>query len=121
MAALLKEGEGWRLGWDEDRDIFKALVGGDSWAIELTQDEFETLQRLAQQLATTMAAMASELMPDEHITCEQETPQLWIAVEGFYNSYNLRFILLNGRGGEGEWPATIVPEVLNGLAHINVF
>lgn len=118
---MLREGKGWRVGWDEDRPHFKALVGGEYWALELTQDEFEILCRLTQQLAQTMASMAAELMPDEHISCEQETPQLWMEAEGFPHSYSLRFILLNGRGGEGTWPPTIVPEVLNGLACINVF
>ena len=121
MTAMLKEGTGWRLGWDEERDTFKALVGGEYWALELTQHEFEDLRRLAQQLANTMATMATELMPDERITCEQETPHLWIEAEGFHHSYGLRFILLNGRGGEGAWPATVVPEILNGLEQINVF
>ena len=118
---LLREGEGWRLGWDSNREHFKALVGGEHWALELTQDEFQTLRRLAQQLAETMTTMAAELMPDEHITCEQETPQLWMEAEGFHHSYSLRFILLSGRGGEGTWPAAIVPELLDGLARINVF
>ena len=121
MIALLREGKGWRLGWDEERVHFKALVGGEHWAMELTQDEFEALRRLAQQLAATMVSMASELMPDEHISCEQETPQVWMEAEGFHHSYSLRFILLNGRGGEGAWPSTVVPEVLDGLARINVF
>ncbi len=118
---MLREGNGWRLGWDDERDTFKALVGGKYWALELTQDEFEALYRLAQRLSETMTAMASELMPDEHITCEQETPQLWMEAEGFPHSYSLRFILLNGRGGEGTWPPAIVPEVIDGLAHIKVF
>ena len=118
---MLKEGAGWRLGWDEERDTFKALVGGEYWALELTQNEFEDLRRLVQQLAQTMATLATELMPDERITCEQETPHLWIEAEGFHHSYGLRFILLNGRGGEGAWPATVVPEILDGLASINVF
>lgn len=121
MTVLLREGQGWRLGWDEERDHFKALVGGKYWAMELTQDEFEALRRLAQELAATMASMASELMPDEHISCEQETPQIWMEAEGFHHSYSLRFILLNGRGGEGTWPSAIVPEVLDGLVRIDVF
>ncbi|MGD1953520.1 MAG: DUF1818 family protein [Leptolyngbyaceae cyanobacterium] len=121
MTVLLREGKGWRLGWDENREHFKALVGGEHWALELTQCEFETLCRLAQQLAETMASMATELMPDEHIVCEQETPQLWMEAEGFHHSYNLRFILLNGRGGEGAWPAATVPALLDGLSCINVF
>lgn len=121
MMAMLREGPGWRLGWDDERDCFKALIGGEHWALELTQDEFETLRRLAQQLAQTMASMAVELMPDEHITCEQETPQLWMEAEGFHHSYGLRFILLNGRGAEGAWPPEVVPALLDGLARINVF
>lgn len=121
MTALLKEGSGWRLGWDQERTPFKALVGGESWAIELTQDEFEALGQLAQQLANTMAAMASELMPDERITLEQETQLLWIEADGFHHSYSLRFIVLTGRGGEGAWPAAVVPDLLNGLNSISVF
>ena len=118
---MLREGMGWRLGWDDKRDNFQALVGGEHWALELTQEEFEALRRLAKQLAETMTSMATELMPDEHITCEQETPLLWMEAEGFPHSYGLRFILLNGRGGEGAWPAAIVPDVLDGLARINIF
>ncbi len=118
---MLKEGDGWRLGWDDERDIFKALVGGEHWALELTAAEFDDLRRLAQQLAKTMATMAAELMPDERITCEQETSLLWIEADGYAHSYSLRFILLSGRCGEGTWPSPIVPTVLEGLDHINVF
>ncbi|NEQ48518.1 MAG: DUF1818 family protein [Leptolyngbya sp. SIO3F4] len=121
MTKMLREGTGWRLGWDNKRGNFKALVGGENWAIELTQDEFEDLRRLAQQLASTMAAIANELMPDEQIICEHETEHLWMEAEGFHHSYSLRFILINGRGGEGAWPAKIVPEVLRSLELINVF
>ena len=121
MTAMVKEGTGWRLAWDDERDPFKALAGGDYWALELTQNEFNDLCRLARQLADTMDTMAAELMPDERITCEQETPHVWMEVEGFHHSYSLRFILLQGRGGEGGWPPARVPEVLNGLDRITVF
>ncbi|MGD1855397.1 MAG: DUF1818 family protein [Leptolyngbyaceae cyanobacterium] len=121
MTAMLKEGPGWRLGWDEERATFKALVGGENWALELTLEEFLDLRRLARQLADTIAAMATELMPDERITCEQETQHLWIEAEGFHHSYSLRFIVLNGRSCEGTWPPATVPEVLHSLEHINVF
>ena len=121
MKAMLKEGTGWRLGWDDERGIFKALVGGEHWALELTAAEFDDLLRLARQLAKTMETMAAELMPDEHITCEQETSMLWMEADGYAQSYSLRFILLSGRGGEGTWPAAIVPAVLEGLGRINVF
>lgn len=121
MTAMVQEGIGWRLGWDDGRETFKALVGGEHWALELTQAEFNDLRRLAHQLADTMNTMASELMPDERITCEHETPQLWMEADGFHHSYSLRFLVLNGRGCEGTWPSAVVPEVLQGLGRINVF
>ncbi|MEM9808447.1 MAG: DUF1818 family protein [Cyanobacteria bacterium P01_D01_bin.56] len=121
MTALLKEGSGWRVGWDKERPTFKALVAGQYWALELTQDEFDSMRSLAKQLAETMAAMAAELMPDEQITLEQENRFLWMEADGFFHRYSLRFILLTGRGGEGGWPASVIPELLYGLEHINVF
>ena len=121
MTALLKEGSGWRVGWDESRPTFKALVAGQHWALELTQDEFGSMKSLATQLAETMAAMAADLMPDEQITLEQENQYLWMEADGFHHSYSLRFILLTGRGCEGGWPASVIPELLHGLEHINVF
>ncbi|MEM6251522.1 MAG: DUF1818 family protein [Cyanobacteria bacterium P01_D01_bin.156] len=121
MTALQKEGSGWRLGWDAKRPTFKALVGGKDWALELTQDEFEAFRSLAKQLSNTMDSMANDLMPDEKITLEQENQYLWIETDGFHHSYSVRFILLTGRGGEGAWPAAVVPDLLNGLDQIALF
>ena len=33
----LLNGEGWRIGFRSDVDLYKGLVGADSWAIELTE------------------------------------------------------------------------------------
>lgn len=103
----LKEGPGWRLGYDPDADIFRGLVGGDRWAVEMTQPEFADFCRLSLQLTETLQVMASELMAEERITCEQETTHIWLEVEGFPNQYSLRFILLQGRQVEGAWPAAV--------------
>ncbi|MEM7648510.1 MAG: DUF1818 family protein, partial [Cyanobacteria bacterium P01_A01_bin.70] len=81
----LKEGPGWRLGYDPDADIFRGLVGGDLWAVEMTQPEFADFCRLSLQLTETLQVMASELMAEERITCEQETTHIWLEVEGFPN------------------------------------
>lgn len=121
MTALLREGSGWRLGWDKERPTFKALVAGEHWALELTQDEFKSLHRLAQQLAATMKSIAGTLMPNEWITLEQETQYLWMEADGFHHSYSLRFILLTGRGGEGTWPPAVVPNILDELDRISIF
>ncbi len=114
MAAhkVLKQGEGWRLGWDPTATEFVGLVGTEDWAIELTAAEFQDFCRLLQQLAETMAAMALELMPDERITCEAESERLWLAVEGYPHAYRLSLILHCGRRAEGNWPPAAVPSLL---------
>jgi Domain of unknown function (DUF1818). len=38
---ILKTGTGWRLGWNPQATEFQGLVGGDTWAMELTQAEFD--------------------------------------------------------------------------------
>ena len=68
-----------------------------------------------------MVSMAADLMPDEKITLEQENQYLWMEADGFHYAYSLRFILLTGRGGEGFWPAAVIPDLLSGLERINVF
>jgi hypothetical protein len=108
MARQVKEGEGWRLGWNPDAIHFKGLVAGEHWALELTPAEFEDFCRLALQLADTVAAMAPELMAEERITCEVESDQLWLEAEGYPHQFSLRLLLLTGRRGEGAWPPETV-------------
>lgn len=117
----LKEGIGWRLGWNPDAAVFKGLVGGDRWAVEMTQAEFIDFCRLVLQLQKTLQVMAAELMDEERITCEQETPNIWVEVEGFPTRYNLRFILLTGRGAEGAWPAERTAELVQAIPAIALF
>ena len=116
MIRHLKTGKGWRLGWNPAAEEFCGLVAGEHWALELTAAEFSDFCRCVRQLEETMTAMAAELMDEEQLTCEQETPTIWLETEGFPSAYSLRFILLNGRRGEGEWPPEIVSELLEALA-----
>ncbi|MEO0455503.1 MAG: DUF1818 family protein [Cyanobacteria bacterium P01_A01_bin.114] len=121
MVRQIKEGEGWRIGWDADAIEFKGLLSGDQWALELTATEFDDFCRLAQQVADTMAAMANEMMDDERLACELETEQIWVESEGYPHAYSLRFILLTGRRSEGAWPVSAVPELLQAIAYLKVF
>ncbi|MDB9529117.1 DUF1818 family protein [Oscillatoria sp. CS-180] len=116
----VKEGDGWRLGYDPDATVFKGLVGGDRWAVEMTQPEFQDFCRLTQQLAKTVQAIAAELMDEERITCEQETDHIWVEVEGLPADYSLRFILLQGRNVEGAWPNCVIPELMQAVASVGV-
>jgi hypothetical protein len=112
MEKILKYGSGWRLGWNPTAAVYKGLIGGDDWAIELTEAEWQDLRRLLSQLTATMAAMATELMDEERIACEAESELLWVEADGFPDNYSLRFILYQGRGCEGNWSATALPELL---------
>ena len=121
MDKIVKSGVGWRLGWDHNAREFKALVGGDNWALELTAAEFDDFCRLLNQLASTMSQMATELMDEEKIACEAESDLLWLEVEGYPDAYNLHLILNTGRRGEGTWTAAAVPELLQAIQVIKVF
>ena len=121
MERLLKSGPGWRIGWNAAAPEFKGLVGGDHWAIELTELELQDFTRLLTQLSRTMQQMTTELMDEETITCETESDRLWLEVEGYPSAYSLRLILLTGRRSEGFWTAPAVTQLLPALQTLQVF
>jgi hypothetical protein len=112
---VLKTGVGWRLGWDPSASTFTGLIGGDHWAIELTDAELRDFCRLSTQLADAMQQMTSQLMDAERLCCEAESDLLWLEAEGFPHAYSLRFILLSGRRGDGYWDAATVPPLLQAI------
>ncbi|HEY9846734.1 MAG TPA: DUF1818 family protein [Candidatus Caenarcaniphilales bacterium] len=121
MNRQLKSGPGWRLGWDTSAPEFKALVGGDTWAVELTGAEFKDFCQLLEQLMETLEQIKSELMDEEAITCEAESALLWMEVQGYPQAYNLSFISLKGRRVEGQWPATAVAQLAQAAQVLKVF
>ena len=121
MGKILKQGVGWRIGWNPDAAEFPGLVGSDDWAFELTEGELNDFCRLLLQLAETMDQMASELMDEEKIACEAETDLVWMQVEGYPQAYSLQLILNTGRCSEGYWPPTAVPELLAAAKIFQVF
>ncbi|GFE69354.1 DUF1818 family protein [Chroococcus sp. FPU101] len=118
---LIKQGLGWRIGWNSNTDIYRGLVGTDDWAIELTEAEFKDFCRLFEQLALSMQQMSQELMDQERIACEAESHLIWLEVEGFSNAYSLRILLCEGRRCEGYWPETVTKELLQAVQTILVF
>ena len=121
MARQLKQGQGWRLGWDPDASTFQGLVGATVWAVELTGPEFEDFCRLSQQLAETMTQMSEELMDEEAIACEASSHLIWLEVRGYPHTYGLIFILLGGRRAEGEWDASATAELIQAIQTLHVF
>jgi hypothetical protein len=118
---LIKTGVGWRIGWNPNAEEFQGLVGGDDWAIELTEAELNDFCRLFAQLAATMEQMASELMDEEKIATEAETDLIWLEVEGYPHSYSLHLMLNSDRRCEGSWSAAAVPHLLQAIQTFQVF
>ena len=121
MERLLKSGNGWRLGWNPAADKYKGLVGGNNWAIELTEAEINDFCRLLGQLAETMSQIAEELMDEERIACEAESELLWLEVEGYPHNYSLRLILNQDRRCEGNWSEIAVKELVQATQILKVF
>jgi len=111
-------GDGWRIGFRSDVDVYKGLVGADSWSIELTEGEFKDFCKLASQLAETMQVMATELSDEEKICCTLETEDLCLEVNGYPQAFNLHFQLLTGRRSEGFWDEESVPFLVDAIAHL---
>ncbi|NJK47273.1 DUF1818 family protein [Candidatus Gracilibacteria bacterium] len=117
----LKKGNGWRIGWNPTTEVYKGLVGGDNWAIELTEAEFNDFCRLLEQLTQTINGIAGELMDEERIACEAESKLLWLEVEGYSHDYSLRLILNQGRCCEGNWSQEAVVELVQAAQTLKVF
>jgi len=127
---LEREGEGWRLAWDPQRNSFPVLIGGEGWASELTASEAQALKRALLTLWSQHRDLADTLMEEESIGLEfdlewpadiadgglvaglgpehsgKEGGTLWAALEGDRRNWSLRFVLqptAGRRGLEGFW------------------
>ena len=114
----LLSGEGWRIGFRSDVDLYKGLVGADSWAIELTETEFKDFCKLASQLSETMQIMATELSDGEKISCTLETEDISLEANGYPHAFTLHLQLLTGRRLEGFWDANAVPFLFGAIANL---
>ncbi len=121
MERLIKNGDGWRIGWNASAEKYQGLVGAEDWAIELTAAELNDFSCLLNQLIDTMNQMKSELMEEERIACEAETELLWMEVEGYPHAYTLRLILNSDRRCEGNWGVGIATELAAALQTLKVF
>ena len=104
------EGPGWRLARDSSRKGFPVLVGGDGWAVELTEVEFEAFVNLVGDLLTEFKRLEDQMMPEEIILLEIERNNLWGCLEGKVSEWNMRFVLQSdsqsARGIEVSWKAS---------------
>ena len=116
---IKKEGPGWRIIRDSSREKFSTLIGGENWALELNQYEWENLVKLVNDLSNQHRDIKDQLMGDEDITLELERSP-WIAIlKGDQYGWNLKLIL-NGsfsfdRGAEVFWPRNVTNQVSNAM------
>ncbi|MGQ9838729.1 MAG: DUF1818 family protein [Cyanobacteriota bacterium] len=112
----LLKGSGWRLGWDPAGQHFVALVGGETWALELTQTEWQDFVAGLQRLVKDMEAIGSQLMAEEKITLEQVSPSLTLIASGTATAWSLYLQLHQGRRAEGFWSAGAALELSRAVA-----
>ena len=106
---IQQEGPGWRLARDPQRSPYGVLIGGESWAVELTDNEAGALASLIADLVGHHAALCGQLMDEEQITLELERTPWWGCLEGDRRAWSLQLILkpvdCGRRGVEVSWPA----------------
>lgn len=103
---ISREGEGWRLAWDGDRQPFSVLIGGEGWAAELSDAEAIALREALADLVAQHAALVDQLMAEEAISLELERGVWWLAIEGDRQGWDLQVVLSPGSGQraiEGRW------------------
>ncbi len=116
---IKKEGPGWRIIRDTSRDNFSTLIGGESWAIELNQNEWETLVKVVIHLSDQYKYIKDQLMGEEDITLELESNP-WLAIlKGDQHGWSLKLILDSNyslsRGAEVFWPRNVTFHLANAM------
>ena len=106
---IQQEGPGWRLARDVTRSNYTVLIGGDHWAIEITEQEWEGLTSLLCDLTDEHKKITDQLMDEEAISLEIERSPWWACLDGDGDDWSIHVVLQGdqqrGRGAEGHWPA----------------
>ncbi len=116
---IKKEGKGWRIIIDSSRDNFSILIGGEHWAIELTDSEWEILVQVVLDLITQYRDIKYQLMGEEDITLEL-VRNPWLAIlKGDQYGWSLKLILSQScplrRGAELFWPKGVTESVADAM------
>ena len=108
------EGLGWRIARDPNRETYTTLIGGETWAFEITDPEWNSLSDLLNQLIDQYKQIKNQLMKDEPIVLEIEKHPWKGFLEGDQFSWSLKLILKSqeeSRGVEMFWPSTVAESV----------
>ena len=108
VASLIQhEGPGWRLVRDLNRGNYSVLVGGLSWAFELTEAEWICLSDIVLELVDQHRVLVDQLMLEESIELELDRAPWWCCLDGDRASWSLSVVLSapDARSVEGRWPS----------------
>tara|TARA_B100000927_G_C16329396_1_gene414679 strand:- start:194 stop:568 length:375 start_codon:yes stop_codon:yes gene_type:complete len=111
----LKEDKNWRLIKNLEKGKYCFLVSVKNWAIELTQDEFDSLSKLLIKIEKQMNFVKGELLEEECINLEIEKSPWYVELEGNKKEWNLKIIfesIDNTRSFEMYWPIPIAQTLL---------
>ena len=116
---IKKEGPGWRLIRDQSRGYFSSLIGGENWAIELTDSEWDSFVQVVFDLHQQYLEVQDQLMGEEDITLEIERNP-WLGIlKGDRNEWSLKFIISQSepfhRGAEVFWPKNVTKFLINAI------
>ena len=116
------EGPGWRLAKDPSREKFPVIIGGDGWALELTEQEWISLIDLINELIVQHKGIKNQLMQEELICLELEREPWWGCLDGDRDSWSLQLILDGNeeriRGVEVYWPEPAAQSITSAMKTI---
>ena len=115
------EGEGWRLAWRLDQQLFCVLIGGKGWAAELTAAEASALAAAVADLTREHQALVDQLLAEEAISLELERGPWWLALEGDRQQWSLKGVLSPDSGLralEVSWGVDASPAICQALQRL---
>ena len=107
---LTKQGDNWKLIKDVERGKYCYLISIKNWAIELEDNEFDSLYHLLKKINKEMQNIYKDLMEEELINLELENPPWYAELEGTKFEWSLRFVFESKeetRSFEMYWPIPI--------------
>ena len=117
------EGSGWRVARDSSRSSFPVIIGGDGWALELTEEEWISLIPLIEDLINQHKQLENQLIPEESIYLEIERKPWWACLDGDRDSWSLQLILedsgTSNRGFEAYWPIPAAQSIASAMRSIH--
>lgn len=103
------------MGYNAIQLGYQGLLGGDTWAIEVTATELADFFDLAGQMKILMGDLAAELVDQEEFTCDLQTEHLKLCAFGSPKRYHWQVQTVLGRRAEGIWDYGAVLDLCEAL------